>query len=113
MQAEVAVIGGGPAGISAAVAASECGARVVLVDEYARLGGQFFKRATGDFRLQSSQLSAEHSGGEALRKRLAASGVEVLSSTLVWAVFGKTLMLYRDGRSFPLEAGAIVVATGA
>lgn len=113
MQAEVAVIGGGPAGISAAVAARECGARVVLVDEYERLGGQFFKHAAGDFKLQNSQLSAEHPAGKTLRQRLAASGAEVLGGTLVWAVFGKMLMLYRDGRSFPLEAGAIVIATGA
>lgn len=113
MQAEIAIIGGGPAGMAAAVAASECGAQVVLVDEYARMGGQYFKRAAGDFRLEDRQLSAEHRTGEALRERVAAGGVEVLSNTLVWAVFGKTLMLYRDGKSFPLQAAAIVLATGA
>lgn len=113
MLADVAVIGGGPAGMSAALTASECGARVVLVDEYPRPGGQFYKRAAGDFRLQSSQLSAEHAAGEALRQRVTASGIEVLGNTLVWAVFGKTLMLYRKGRSLPLEARAIVLATGA
>ena len=113
MQAEVAIIGGGPAGMSAAVAASEYSAQVVLVDEYAHTGGQFFKRAADQFRLQSRQLSAEHRAGETLRQRVAASGVEVLSSTLVWSAFGKTLMLYRDGKSFPLQAAAIVLATGA
>jgi thioredoxin reductase/bacterioferritin-associated ferredoxin len=110
---EVAVIGAGPAGMSAAVAAHRAGAKVVLVDEYARMGGQFYKRAAPEFHLQRSQLSAEHDAGEALRREVTACGIEVLSSTLVWAVFGKTLMLYRNGRSLPLQAGAIVVATGA
>src|SRR5436305_12267674 len=99
--------------MSAAVAAREAGASVVVLDEYARMGGQFFKRAAREFKLARSQLSAEHVAGEALRAEVARQGVEVLSNTLVWAVFGKTLMLYREGRSTPLEAGAIVVATGA
>ena len=36
---DVLVVGGGPAGLSAALAASEAGARVILVDEQAELGG--------------------------------------------------------------------------
>src|SRR5690606_8468852 len=36
---EVLVIGGGPAGIAAALAAAETGGRVILVDEQARFGG--------------------------------------------------------------------------
>ena len=36
---DVLVVGGGPAGISAALSAGESGARVVLVDEHATLGG--------------------------------------------------------------------------
>lgn len=112
MQAELAVIGSGPAGMSAAVAARKAGVQVVVVDEYSRPGGQFFKRAAPAFKPTREQLSAEHAAGEQLRQRLAASGAEVLTGTLVWATFGKTLMLYRDGKSFPLEAKAVVVATG-
>lgn len=37
------VIGGGPAGMSAALAASAAGLRVTLVDEADRLGGQYFR----------------------------------------------------------------------
>lgn len=37
--AEVVVIGGGPAGLSAALAAAETGVRVMLIDEMARPGG--------------------------------------------------------------------------
>ena len=44
---EVLVLGGGPAGLSAAAAAAEAGAEVVLVDERAKLGGQFYKQPGG------------------------------------------------------------------
>src|SRR6185295_2511853 len=36
---DVLVVGAGPAGLAAARAAAECGARVILCDENARLGG--------------------------------------------------------------------------
>ena len=40
---EVLVVGGGPAGLSAAIAAAEAGAAVVLLDERAATGGQYAK----------------------------------------------------------------------
>lgn len=49
---DVAVVGAGPAGLSAAVAAGEHGLRVALVDASPRLGGQFWRHGpdgeTGD-----------------------------------------------------------------
>jgi methylglutamate dehydrogenase subunit C len=49
--AEVVVVGGGPAGLSAALAAAETGVRVVLIDEAARPGGWLLRErdAIGDF----------------------------------------------------------------
>jgi hypothetical protein len=38
-EADIVVVGGGPAGLAAAVAASRNGARVVLLERYAQLGG--------------------------------------------------------------------------
>ena len=43
-QVNVAVVGGGPAGMAAAVAAREAGASVALIDEYAAPGGQIWRR---------------------------------------------------------------------
>lgn len=41
---EILVIGGGPAGLCAALAAKTAGAQVILVDRNPRLGGQLFKQ---------------------------------------------------------------------
>ena len=38
-ETDVVVVGGGPAGVSAAVAASRNGAKVALIERYAQLGG--------------------------------------------------------------------------
>ena len=45
---DVLVIGAGPSGLSAAIAAAEAGARVVVVDENARPGGSGFYQLGGD-----------------------------------------------------------------
>jgi D-hydroxyproline dehydrogenase subunit alpha len=46
---DVLVVGGGPAGIAAAVRAAECGVRVGVVDDNPALGGQIWRRdSSGD-----------------------------------------------------------------
>lgn len=45
---DVLVIGGGPAGIAAAVSAAECNYKVAIVDDNAQLGGQIWRKAVGD-----------------------------------------------------------------
>src|SRR5581483_11156515 len=69
---DVLIAGGGPAGMSAAVAAAATGAQVLLVDEEYELGGSL--RWGGERELA---LLTE------LRADLAASGVEVLTNSVV------------------------------
>ncbi len=57
-QADVLVIGGGPAGIAAAIAASRSGARTVLVERYGFLGGTATAALVGPF------MTAYSAGGE-------------------------------------------------
>ncbi len=52
-EVEIAIVGAGPAGLAAALAASECGAEIVLIDEYHSLGGQFYKQMPEGFSLDS------------------------------------------------------------
>ncbi len=44
MKTELAIIGAGPAGLSAAIEAAKHGVDVVVIDENARPGGQLFKQ---------------------------------------------------------------------
>jgi thioredoxin reductase len=45
---DVAVVGAGPAGLSAAVAAADAGARIALIDGAGRPGGQFWRTGEAD-----------------------------------------------------------------
>ena len=106
---DVAVVGAGPAGIAAAVAARGAGASVAVIDEYPAPGGQIWRRPRG-------------AGVEALppaaRRRCEAlqrSGARLLPGTTVWAARDDHTLLTAtaDGHGGAVRAGAIVIATGA
>ena len=108
----VAVIGGGPAGLAAAVAAAEAGARVTLIDENAQLGGQYWRQPPREFR--GPLPSADAARGRRIIDRVQALGVDVRTSTAVWGLFdARMLALVRDDTIERLETSAIVFATGA
>ena len=58
---EILVIGGGPAGMAAAARAAECGARVGVVDDNFRLGGQIWRGERGDARVDDTRLGESRS----------------------------------------------------
>ena len=113
MRTDIAVVGAGPAGMAAALAAAEAGAQVVLLDEYSRPGGQFFKRSHDSFSVERDRLTREHDRGEHLRRQLSHQRIHVLTRTLAWGRFDDHLMIFRDQRSEALHARAFVIATGA
>ncbi|HWU37248.1 MAG TPA: FAD-dependent oxidoreductase [Candidatus Acidoferrum sp.] len=115
-QTEVAVLGAGPAGIAAALAARRAGARVTVVDEYPRPGGQIYRQPAEAFRVRlPAVLGKEYARAQYFTRELAAASVELLTGTPAWGVEeNKTLLLYREGGAAEvLKADAIIVAAGA
>ncbi|QOD44456.1 NAD(P)/FAD-dependent oxidoreductase [Clavibacter zhangzhiyongii] len=102
----VVVIGAGPAGLAAAVAARGRGARVTLLDASDELGGQYWRH------LPASRPAARerilHHGWDAftaLRARLAADeGCEIVTGAQVWAIERPA-----DGADGAADAPAAVV----
>ena len=109
---DVLVVGGGPAGMAAALAAAAAGARAVLVDERAKLGGQYFKQPAGA--VDERRLDAQYRAGRALAGRVRAAGVEVLDGTQVWAATSPDeLHATGGGERLTLRPARLVLATGA
>ena len=118
----VIVLGAGPAGLAAAIAALDAGARVTLLDEGERLGGQFWRHhePITDARLQ-------HGWGtfERLRSALAGAIGEgravLLQRAAVWRIEPEQLRVHAlvgapdapGRRRATVSADAIVLATGA
>ncbi len=109
-QVDVAVVGGGPAGMAAAVAARRAGASVVLIDEYAAPGGQIWRRRYDEVE-DDAPASLPPAAQERCRE-FAASGATLLAGTSVWGSPEPGVLLL-TGSPSRLRAGAIVLATGA
>ena len=98
------VVGGGPAGLSAATRAAQLGMAVTVVDEYDKMGGQYFRGR------QDSEAA-----GSPRRFARQSPGVQTLSNTvLVDAPARGVLSVWSHGKVVQLlNYDAMVLATGA
>ena len=117
-EVEIAVVGGGAAGLSAAIEAAQAGAQVVLIDENERPGGQLFKQIHKFFGSEAHRAGVRGFRiGEELLTGAEKAGVETLLSTVVYGIFiadgDKKLGLIRQERTELLGAQIVILATGA
>ncbi|MFZ5822209.1 MAG: FAD-dependent oxidoreductase [Chloroflexota bacterium] len=88
---DIAVIGGGPAGLAAAQTAALHGASVVLIDDATSLGGHFYKKNPLKFDNPSTRRHQKKLQELIQREQaLTQSGVEALLGTRVWGIFDET-----------------------
>jgi len=116
MKASLLVIGGGPAGIAAAVEAGRAGLACTILDEAPRLGGQIYRQPPYSFRMRDTRaLGRDYARGEALRAELAAVGerIEIRPSTSVVGSWGRDVTWVTGEMSRTITAERIVIATGA
>lgn len=110
---EVAVIGAGPAGLSAANIASRHGAKVVLIDENDKPGGQLFKQIHKFFGSKTHYAAVRGIDiGAQLLAEAKGLGVRVLLNTTVWGVFDKRIAVHRNAVTGTIRAEQIIIATG-
>ncbi len=116
MEADVAVIGGGPGGLSAAIHAAKYGAKVVLLDENNYLGGQLIKQTHRFFG------SGRHKAGtrgiriaEILEEELMQyDNVDIRKETKVFGIYGMDVAgVQNNSKLLRVKARKIVIATGA
>lgn len=105
---DVVVVGGGPAGMAAAITSAEHGARVALIDEGSAPGGQIWRE----------KLGAPATGAaRRWKERLGASRVARFTSTSVVDAHrtsgGVVVTAEHGGMPLFFEANALIIATGA
>lgn len=110
---DILVIGAGPAGLSAAIAARKQGASVVVLDERLQTGGQFFKPIASSLSV-TKQPDAQFRRGAALEADARTYKVEIIQAALVWGALSPTEVLALvDGRSVVYRMKKLILATGA
>lgn len=113
---EIAVIGGGPAGLRAANAAAELGAQVLLIDDSDHLGGQLVKQTHMFF---GSQEQFAGTRGVNIASKLVQlvsqqSNVSVMLDATVLGIYEDgVITVLQEGRVLKVAARAVIVATGA
>ena len=116
---DVLVIGGGPAGLQAALSAREAGASVLLIDERTSLGGQYFKQLSSAYSTQDGNApDKQMQAGRALIDKLEKADVQQWRNTLVWGAFRERadqlqIGVERNGQALIVEPRSIVISTGA
>ena len=104
LHADVAVVGGGPAGIAAALAAAETGARVVLVDDQTSLGG----------RLRYGAGTETETARDLAQQVAHSPSIETLTEATVFGLYQDNLLAILTGNGLVrLRAKHVVLATGA
>jgi thioredoxin reductase/bacterioferritin-associated ferredoxin len=105
---DVAVVGAGPAGVAAALAARRLGASTLLIDEQPLAGGQVYRSAS------PAVAEAGDTPGAILRAALADSDVDTAFGQRLWHVGGGfTLHLAGQAGQRAIHARTVVMATGA
>ncbi len=112
---EVAVVGAGPGGLAAAVAAAERGAQVTVIDSGRQPGGQYYRVPGDGVPGDGVPVHApRREAGQRLVARAAAAGVRFLSGATVWGAFpGNLLALSSADGPRALQAQLVILATGA
>src|SRR5262245_53956708 len=112
---DVLIVGAGPAGMAAAVAARRFGLDVLVVDDQPAPGGQIWRSvetvaATARGTILGEAYRAGLSAAEAFR----ASGAEYEPGTQLWHIEpGFRAFLSHDRKARTIEATSVILATGA
>lgn len=108
---DVAVIGAGPAGAHAAIAARRHGLSVAVIDENARAGGQVWRAPLFDDPPGPGDL--DRMAGDAMRAALDGSGAQLLFGHRAWFVApGGRISAVGSAGARSIAARAMILATG-
>ena len=113
----VVIIGAGPAGLSASLAAAAAGAPVLLIDSNPRLGGQYWRMSADDFQDQHNQHFDLDTGLLLINAVKARKEIEVWSGAQIWSATNRdgknTLRVIYQGKERIVNTENLILCTGA
>lgn len=114
---QLVIIGAGPAGMSAAIAAAEAGLTPTVIDENPQVGGQIFRRPPKTLQPKPGKTSDPNKEIAALLQRRfheLSDKIELMTDTTAWGLFPpRRIAVIHEGASEAIEAEQLVLAQGA
>lgn len=114
---EIVVVGGGPAGLSAALSALQAGAKVMIIERNDKLGGQLIKQTHMFFGSQKQYASTRGIDiAKILEEQLDEykDRVEILTNAAVIGMYEDGMLTVEHGKKYlKIKPDRIIVATGA
>jgi NADPH-dependent 2,4-dienoyl-CoA reductase/sulfur reductase-like enzyme len=114
---ELAVIGAGPSGMEAAIAAAEAGVKTVLIDNYPKAGGQYYRAIPKGFNIINKNRTDKE--GELLSNAIDNLPITRYYNTLTWGIFKEDtdedwlVALYGPDAPKNIHAKNLILANGA
>jgi glycine/D-amino acid oxidase-like deaminating enzyme len=115
---DVLVVGAGPGGLAAALAARRAGVEVLVLDERPAPGGQFYKQPASPDSPRWRRPDRQARDGRALIELVKSAGASIEQETLVWGAARDShsrieIMTLADNRVALIRPKMLVIATGA
>jgi len=112
---DICVVGGGPAGLEAAIVVGELGGNVVIIDDNPILGGQLIKQTHKFFGSKLHYCGVRGIDiATILSDRVTALNIETINNaTIVGYYDNDTIGVLKEDNFFPLKAERYIFATGA
>jgi octopine oxidase subunit A len=110
---DVAVVGGGPAGLAAAANCARAGLMTVLFDEQTSPGGQIYRAITATPLKRDTVLGADYWSGAKLVRDFLASGAQYVPRATVWSLTReREIGVSVAGSARIMRAEQVILATG-
>lgn len=115
------IIGGGPAGLAAAIAACSNGIEATILDKDTKCGGQFYSQFPDGFEIDASGLDRKHldlyhAEGAGLIASLERFGSKInrITQATVWGIYpDRTIAYVKNGKTHQLRFEKLILAEGA
>ncbi len=112
--ADLLIVGAGPAGMAAAATAAYLGLTVALLDEQPAPGGQIYRAITGSGASRGAILGEDYLSGAGLAEALDNERITVIPGATVWQIDEEGRLAYsQDGQARRIAGRRILLATGA
>ncbi|NKQ57706.1 FAD-dependent oxidoreductase [Amycolatopsis sp. K13G38] len=115
MSEELLVVGAGPAGMAAALAAHRLGATVTVLDENTRPGGQIYRQPLTAEALSARGSDPKARAGQAMVDAFTEAGIRYVPETVCWGASPpRRVQVFTEGPGTrDIHARSVILATGA